>query len=179
MSKKVILVFLIISAAINLATVITFAYYWSSEHRTERPVDPCYPDRIQEERRKHLAKELNLHKKQVEMLKKVQEEIHMSVKPVREEMHKKRRELMSMVHDQDLDQEKVKELITQIATLQAEHDTRVFSGVMKIKKILTPEQKGKLDILLHRMIGPEPPHQPPREPGMPQPPHPPSKHRGQ
>jgi Spy/CpxP family protein refolding chaperone len=78
-----------------------------------------------------------------------------------------------MVHEQNLDQEKVKDLIKQIAALQAEHDTRIFTGMMKIKKILSSEQQKKLNLLLHRIVGPELPHQPPHEPGMPYPPHPP------
>ena len=60
MSKKVILLILIISVAINLATVITFAYYWSSEHKQPRTHDPRFPGRFQEERRERLIKELNL-----------------------------------------------------------------------------------------------------------------------
>jgi Spy/CpxP family protein refolding chaperone len=177
MSKKVILIILIVSVAINLATVITFAYYWSSEHRQPLSHDPRFPDRFQKERRERLIKELNLQKEQIEILKKMQEEIHMSVRPVREEMQRKRHELMSMVHEQNIDQEKVKETIKQIAALQAEHDTRIFTGMMKIKKMLSSEQQEKLNLLLHRLMDPEPPMHSPHEPGMPHQPHPP-QHEG-
>lgn len=174
MNKNIILIILIVSVAVNLATVITFAYFWTSKPRAERLIGPRYPDRFPQKNIDHLAKKLDLLPQQLEELKKVQEEIQMSVRPVREEMHKKRHELMSMVHDQDLDEEKVKQLITQIAALQAEHDTRIFTGMMKIKEILTSEQQEKLNLLLHRIMGPGNHHQPPHEPGLPHPPHPPS-----
>jgi Spy/CpxP family protein refolding chaperone len=174
MSKRVILIILIVSVTINLATVITFMYFLTSEHRIERPISPRFPDRFHQEHREHLAKELDLQQQQLEELKKMQEEIQLSVREVRQELQKKRHALMAMVHDQDIDQEKVEQLITQIAALQAEHDSRIFSGVMKIKEILTKEQQRKLGMLLHGMIEPGAPLQPPHEPGHGHPPHPPA-----
>lgn len=157
MSKKTILIILIASIAVNIATVITFVYYWTSEHKQVRFIDPQHPDRFPQWHGGRLVRELDLDPQQIETLKKVNEEIRISGYPIREKLHMKRQELMSMVHDQRHDQDRIDRLIKEIATLQAEHDTRIFTELMKIREILTPEQQDRLGMLIHSMIGPEGP----------------------
>ncbi|MBN2620495.1 periplasmic heavy metal sensor [candidate division WOR-3 bacterium] len=170
MSKKTVLIILIASVAINLATVVTFMYYLSNEHRTEHPIDPQHPDRFPQWHGGRLRKELDLDPQQIEVLKKVNEEIDISVRPIREELRMKRQELMSMVYDQKPDQERIDTLIKEIAGLQATHDARIFSGLMKVRDILTIEQRRQLGILIHGLIGHGGFPGPLREPGMPPPP---------
>jgi Spy/CpxP family protein refolding chaperone len=167
MSKKTFLIILIASVAINVATVVTFVYYLSNEHRTQHPIDPQHPDRFPQWHGGRLMKELNLNPQQIEVLKKVNEEIDISVRPIREELRVKRQELMSMVYDQKPDQERIDKLIKEIAALQAEHDARIFAGLMKVRDILTIEQRKQLGMLIHRMTGHDGPPGPPHEPGMP------------
>jgi Spy/CpxP family protein refolding chaperone len=173
MSKKAIIVILIISVAINLATVITFVYFWTSRSRVEAPIGPRPPERFPEWHGGPLEKKLKLNKQQLERIRQVNEEIRVKAQPIHEELFKKRHELMSLIQDKDPDKEKIDALIQDIAMLQAAHDKEICIGLLKIKEVLKPEQRKKLGMLMQALINPQG-HQPHnnRMPPLPKPPEP-------
>ena len=174
MSKKVILIILIVSVAINLATVVTFVYFWASERKPQ----PHLGHRFPEWQKNHLEKELQLKQEQIKEMQKVHEEIRVNTEPIRQEMVNRRRELMMLLQEQEVDKERIKQLIKEIAQIQAEHDMRIFQGILEIKDMLTPEQRGRFHVLLHELLGPRGPEGRPCDPPSPHPPHPPL-HKGQ
>jgi Spy/CpxP family protein refolding chaperone len=51
-----------------------------------------------------------------------------------------------------MDRAKADVLIEQIADLQAKHDTRIFDRLLVMRKILTPEQRQRLGVLMHALL---------------------------
>ena len=92
------------------------------------------------------------------------DEIRGEMWPMREELFKKRQELMSLLREKQADSMRVERLLKDIAAMQAEHETKVFHRLLKMREILTPEQREQLGGLLHRFMEecrpPEPSHIP-------------------
>jgi len=153
MDKKVLVIILVISVAINAATLFTFGYFWWTRHyRSERQEVPHQPHMMHDWQHTRIARNLDLSKKQVEEIKKMNEEIRSEMWPVREELFKKRQELMSLLREKEPDSMRVDQLLKEIATMQAEHETKVFYRVLKMREILTPEQREQLGGLLQRFM---------------------------
>jgi len=163
MDKKVLAVILVISVAINVATVFTLGYFWWTRHTaTEQEVLVRTPHMMHDWQQTRMAKELGLSDHQIEEMRKANEEMRMAMQPLREELFKKRQELMSLLRDEDLDREKAEMLIEQIAELQAKHDAQIFDRLLTMKGILTPEQRQRLGALMHALL------ESGRPPGMPE-----------
>jgi Spy/CpxP family protein refolding chaperone len=92
------------------------------------------------------------------------------VQPLREELFKKRQELMLLLRDEEMDREKADMLIGQIAAMQAEHDAQIFDHLLVMRKILTPEQRQRLGTLMYALL------ESGRPPGMPEAPIHPHHH---
>lgn len=152
MDKKVLVVILIISVAVNLATVFTLGYFWWTRHGIARQDVFVRPNRMHELHQTRMAKELNLSDKQIAEMKEVNEEMRLTMQSLREELFKKRQALMSLLRDEDMNRAKADALIEQIARLQAEHDAQIFDRILSMKKILTPEQQQRLGALMHTLL---------------------------
>lgn len=171
MDKKVLVVILVISVTINLATVLTLGYFWWARHAAaEQKVFLRRPHMMHDWQQTRMARELGLSDKQIEEMKKANEEMMVAMQPLREELFKKRQELMLLLRDEDMDGEKADMLIGQIAGLQAEHDAQIFDRLLVMRKILTPEQRQRLGTLMHTLL------ESGRPPGMPEAPIHPHHH---
>ena len=163
MDKKVLIIILIISVAINAATLFTFGYFWWTRHASvERQELSHRPHMRHDWQHTRIARDLDLSKKQIEEIKKMNEEMRKEMWPVREELFTKRQELMSLIRDNGPDSMRVDKLLKEIAAVQAEHETKIFYRMLKMREILTPEQREQLGGLLHRFMEegrpPEPHH---------------------
>ena len=171
MDKKVLVIILVISVAINLATLFTFGYFWWARHSNAgqrvllRP-----PHMMHDWQQTRMAKELGLNDQQIEEMRKANDEMRTAMQPLREELFKKRQELMSLLRDEEINRAKADTLIEQIAELQAEHDAQIFDRLLVMKSILTPEQRQRLGTLMHALL------ESGRPPGMPEAPDYPHHH---
>lgn len=167
MDKKVLVVILVISVAINLATMFTFGYFWWTKHTdAEQRVLVRRPYMMHGWQQTRMAKELGLSDQQIEEMRRANEEMRIAMQPLREELFKKRQELMSLLREEEMDRAKADMLIERIAELQVKHDAQIFDRLLGMKKILTPEQQQKLGVLMHTVLEagrpPEIPHMPVR-----------------
>lgn len=163
MDKKVLIIILVISVAINAATLFTFGYFWWTRHASvERQELSHRPHMMHDWQHTRIARTLDLSREQIEEIKKMNEEIRSALWPVREELFKKRQELMSLLREKDPDSMHVDRLLKEIAAMQAEHETKIFYRMLKMREILTPEQREQFGGLLHRFMEqgrpPEPHH---------------------
>jgi len=151
--KKVLVIILVISVAINVATMFTLGYFWWIRHiDAGQKVLVHRPYMMHDWQHTRMAKELDLSDEQIEEMRKANEEMRNAMEPLREELFKKRQELMSMVRDENMDRAKADILIEQIADLQAKHDAQIFDRLLIMKRILTPEQRQRLGALMHDML---------------------------
>ncbi|MBN2380173.1 periplasmic heavy metal sensor [candidate division WOR-3 bacterium] len=107
--------------------------------------------------------QLNLSEDQRESLKKARDELREAAVPLRDQMVNKRRAVIELLMDEELDSVKRDSLFADIARLQTKMELIVFDKLFETKAVLNPEQQE----LLLRMITEEFHHKP--GPGMPGP----------
>jgi Spy/CpxP family protein refolding chaperone len=166
MDKKVLIIILIVSVAINLATMFTFGYFWWTR-QTSRREFLARPHMVPDWQHTRFVRELKLNDDQIEQIRKANEEMRNALRPLREELFEKRRELMSLVREKEPDRRRADALLEEIALLQARHDEYIFDRLFMMKSILTPEQQRKLGALLHTLLEEGRPHEMPHRPGLP------------
>src|SRR4030042_6303434 len=147
-SNRILVIVLIISVAINLATVVTLGIKWMSDSRIRRPFDHHPFDQRLSLHHRYFVKELGLTDEQVARLGAIRKEIAEVMQPVQKEILIRRNELMNLLKQPSPDTIKAAELITEISPLQAEHERRSFQGFLKIRSILTPEQQNRMEAIL-------------------------------
>jgi Spy/CpxP family protein refolding chaperone len=165
MDKKALVIILIISVAINAATLFTFGYFWWTRHTDPRRQELLHRSRMMHDwQHTRLAVDLDLNEQQIEEIRKINEGIRDAMWPIREELFEKRQELMSLLNDKEPNMEHADLLLKEIAELQVQHDEQIFYRLVKIRNVLTPEQQKQLGGLLYKFIEqgrpPEPTHMP-------------------
>jgi Spy/CpxP family protein refolding chaperone len=169
MNKKLLVAILAISVIINLVAIFTLGYYWWEIRSHKRGMMPQWMGRLHGWHESPLRQKLNLTEEQVEVLNKNQEEMRLKMLPYREELFAKRKNLMELLRDTELDRAHADSLFKEIVNLQIELEVRVFDNLWYIRSILTPEQRGTLEALIHGLFEE---HRPPELP-----PHLPHEHR--
>ncbi len=183
MSKKVILIILIVSVAVNIATLCTFGYFWLTRHHQKGLFIFHPPDHIKNWGKNPMIKKLELTQEQINEIGKMREEMGKGADSLRIELFKRRKELMDILKRDEVDQLGVDSIINEIANLQAQHEKRIMKNFQHIRDILTQEQREKLGEFLHMALEehrppplpdngnhlhhpdlPHPPHQPPPPP---------------
>ncbi|KPK62776.1 hypothetical protein AMJ83_09850 [candidate division WOR_3 bacterium SM23_42] len=166
MDKKVLVIVLIVSVAINLATMFTFGYFWWTRH-TGRQEFWTRPRMMLDWQHTRFVRELMLTDDQITQIIKANEEMRNAMHPLREELFEKRRELMSLVREKETNRSRADMLLEEISLLQARHDEYIFDRLLTMKNILTPEQQQKLGALLNTLLEEGRPHEMPHRPGLP------------
>ena len=159
MDKKALVIVLVISVIINLATVFTFGYFWMTRNRLgEGPVRE--PHMARDWRDARIVRELCLSRDQMVALRKANEDLRTAMQPLREELFEKRRELMSLLRTAEPDRDRAKALIKEIGELQVNHDMQIFERLLAMRDVLDPDQCQKLGALLHTFLEQERPQMP-------------------
>lgn len=151
MDKKVLVIILIISVMINLATMFTVGYFWWTRNALRRDV-LLQPPMMRDWQHTRMAKELCLSENQIDAMKKANEDLLSVMQPLREELFKKRMALMSLLQEKTPDRNRADILIREIGDLQVKHDIMIFERLVTMRDILTPEQQQKLGSLLHAFV---------------------------
>ena len=159
MDKKALVIVLVISVIINLATVLTFGYFWMTRNRPGDGSVPG-PHMARDWRDARIVRELCLNKDQMVALRKANEDLRTAMQPLPEELFEKRRELMSLLRTAEPDHDRARVLIKEIGDLQAKHDMQIFERLLAMRDMLDPEQCQKLGALLHMFLEQERPQVP-------------------
>ena len=165
MRERFLLIALIISFAVNLATVATFGYLRWNVHRHRvrvRHGAPPWMNKSFDWDRGHLREKLNLSDEQIEELNAKHEEIRLRTQPLLEKLFVKREGLIELLKDAGPNSVTADSLFSEIVTLQTELELNIFRHMQKIKEILSTEQQELLmELIEERMlssgIGPGPP----------------------
>lgn len=129
MKDKVILIVMIVSLAFNLGVLTMFVLKVIFHPRLEQPIE------------KVMKQRLDLTREQEEKFKEIWDETHDEIKPLREEMEKKRREAFNLLQEPEMDIEKRDQLFTESAELQIQIEMLMFNHIHSMKDELTPEQQ--------------------------------------
>lgn len=168
MSKRTLVIILVISVSINLAAILTFGYHWWEVRNFRREMPPRWIDRGPNLRRGLLKHRLDLTEEQIDAINARREEMRPKMRSLRKKMLTKREELSRLMRETEPNREKADSLIREIASLRAEVETRVFESLCQMRNILTPEQQKQFIRLYERRLRPEgmPPPPPEEPPGQ-------------
>lgn len=167
MDKKLLTIILMISLAINLATMFTFGYFWWAHHNNSRLRLGGRRPMMPEWQHTRIAKELRLSAQQMEEIRRANEEMRAETQTLREELFRKRQDLMALIREKEPQRDHADALIGEIAALQARHDKQIFDRMVAMKNILSPEQQQRLNALLHTLLEAGRPPEVPPPPGGP------------
>ncbi|MFQ6091566.1 MAG: Spy/CpxP family protein refolding chaperone [bacterium] len=147
MRSKWLILALVFSVAVNGAALVTIGYQW---WRSRQPARPPI-----ELRREILRRQLNLTEDQFRRVRDAQGQVAEEMEAMRKSLRAKRAELVRLLREPDPDRAEIDARLREIATLQADLERRVVDNLLKLKGVLTPEQREKLlSIIDHHLMGP-------------------------
>jgi len=161
MSRKLLIIILLISVAINLAAVFTIGFYWREVRSHKRDIQPRWMERIQNWHESPLRRELNLTDEQLKTLSTNQQEMRQKMLPYRQELFAKRKELMELLKETEPNKAQADSLFKEIVALQMELEAHVFENLWRVRSMLTPEQRERLEALFHELFETRRPPEPP------------------
>ncbi len=132
MKDKVILIIMIVSLAFNLGVLAMFGTFIVRGYLFHHQGPPIEED---------MKRRLDLTPEQEKELKEIRGEMHDEIKPLREEMEKKRREAFNLLQEPELNTEKRDRLFAEIGGLQVQIEMAMFNHLHRIKGELTLEQQ--------------------------------------
>ncbi len=160
MTKKTLVIILIVSLCINLVAIFTLGYYWMEVHRHERGIMPPGIAKGHDWRRSHLREKLDLTEEQVEALNETQEELRSKIHPLMKELFSKREGLLSLLRESEYDSERADNMIREIVSMQVEIESHIFENLRHMKNILSQEQQERFFEMMkerHELTGRMPP----------------------
>ncbi len=171
MSKRILIIILLISVAINLAAVFTIGFYWWEARSHKRDMRPPWGVNTHDWQASPLSDKLDLTEEQIQALNKNQQEMRQKMLPYRQELFAKRKELMELLKETEPNREKADSLFREVVALQMELEGHIFDNLWYVRSILTPTQREKLEALMHELFEARRPPEPPLHPMPPPPGH--------
>jgi len=161
MKKNLFIIGFIFSVTVNVAVLVSLGYFWY-KGRKVREI------RSQEMPRfgGPLERALALSHEQIEAIRALRKDFDPSIADLRMAIRLKRQELMMLLNEPNPDTVQINRKIAEIVSLQEKLEKLTIHHLIKMKRILTPEQMRKLHSLIEKRImygGPErrrPPQRP-------------------
>jgi len=101
---------------------------------------------------KVLEKELNLTPDQITVFNEIRQRHFDKMKPIQEEVHTLRCDLMDELFKTEPDTVKIKMLAMQIGVKETERERCMFEHFMEMKSACTPEQRSKFQSLMQKVL---------------------------
>lgn len=144
MKKKLVAAIMVLSLGLNLGIIVTFGHHWLMEREFRKgPGESRWL-------KNKMKKELKLTDEQVKFMAEDQVAIRKEIKPLREELQKKRAELFTLVDAEKVDNQKVDLLINDLAQLQVKIEKTIIGHLLDMRTHLTPEQRQKLKAAMQK-----------------------------
>ena len=166
MKSKALLIALVISLGINVGVIGTVAYRLIEGRQFRSHMN----ERLW--RHSPLKRDLKLTDEQLDEMDRMREEMREKIRPLREKLGDRRRELISLLRADEPDRSKLDPLAGEIADLQSELGLSIFEHLFEMREILSEEQREKILELFERELHtreriPAPfGHLPPAPPGL-------------
>ncbi len=128
MKQKILIIALVVSVALNVGALATFAYRCAK--RPEPPGPPC-----------PLGQELDLTDEQRDKMRARREKAFEEMEPLRRELHAKRGEVLALLKEAEVDVARRDRLFAKIADLQMRLELLTFENMRETGDMLRPEQR--------------------------------------
>jgi Spy/CpxP family protein refolding chaperone len=150
MSKKLLLILLIISLAINVMAGVMFGHFWLRIHRFREHGRPPVAGLFGDWGRGFMREQLDLTDAQIEELNVLQQRLETEVQPLREELHRVGKEMLLTWKEPDPDTVKAESLHQQLIAIQRDMEAHIFKHLKGVHSILTQEQRDELFDMLEK-----------------------------
>lgn len=136
MKQKLIILALIVSGGINIGALLTFSYHvWRGKQVGQNDL------RATDEDSDPLRDRLALTREQIEQMKAAQERTFAQTRPLKLRLSARRRDLVDLLKQSELDQARLDTIIGEIASLQAELELQVVKDIQLLKAMLNADQQ--------------------------------------
>ena len=147
MKRKLLILGIIILSIINIATLVTFGYHKWSRHRQ------TYCSSVCPRSKSFLYRELSLSDEQIQQIETLKETFQNEINPLREDIKKKREEIVHLLMFEEPETSSIDTLINEIQSIQAQIQKQVIYHLIAEKNILTKEQQEKfIRLISERLI---------------------------
>ncbi len=135
MKPKALILLFIISLGINVGLIARLVW----QRPTPKGIEESYIRHGW--RRGGLRHRLNLDENQLKRIEAIHESTFARMNLLRETLKLKRRELIEILREEQVDKSRIEALIKEIANRQAEIELGFTENILMIKKVLKPEQQ--------------------------------------
>ena len=140
MKNKWLYIILILSLGLNLGIFLRVGYHLLNKAASG--------NRLCGEYKWHtspLSRKLNLNEEQTKTIQSYQKEMEIDSLAIRNGLSQKRQALMALIKSGTLDEKIVDTRVNDISSLQGQLEKKVIQHLIKIHKVLTPEQLAKFN----------------------------------
>jgi Spy/CpxP family protein refolding chaperone len=152
MKRKIIIIVLIVSLALNIGVILSFGRHWMLKREFRKG-----PEGENSWIKNRIKKELNLTDEQVKVMEQDRLELRQLTAPIKDDLRKKRAQLFTLLNDDKVDNAKVDKLIDEISLLQAKVEKTVINHLSSMRKNLTPEQRSRFRSFMQKGLPGMPP----------------------
>lgn len=159
MRTKWLTIALVFSVIVNVAGIGTIGYHWWRVRSVDHPLGPPPPEMML----RPLRRPLSLSPDQMRELEAQRRRISEEIRGIRRDLSESRVRLMQLLRSPDPDSTAVEEVLQEIASSQVALERKVIHNILRMRKVLTPEQREELLRMMERRggwgrMGPEPEH---------------------
>lgn len=159
--NRALIILLIASLAVNAAAAVTFGYYWWGGRRPERRSSPRWMAGGPDAHPEFLKQRLGLTDEQMERIDAAREKVMSEMLSLQTESAEKKRQLMTLVDAEEVEQGRVDDLLSEVAAIQSKIEKQMFWHLRELRGILTPEQRKDMFKMLERKLQPPVPDRSP------------------
>jgi len=147
MSRKGLMIVLVLSLAVNISIFGTSAYYYYRNSGGMQSA-PCPLSSTHE----HLYQELGLSAFQLSQMEPLAKKFHERLAELRKAIKGKNTRLVDLLGQKDIDQDQIEGLRKEIADIQDEIQKEVIAHIIESKKIFDPKQQERFLILMRQSM---------------------------
>ena len=148
MRTKWLMLALVFSVVVNLVAVGTVGFHWWKV-RSAGPPFPPFPGPML----KPLHRPLSLEPGQIKELEAQRRRIGEEIQDIRRDLFQDRARLMQLLRSPDPDSMEVEKVLQEIASSQIALERNIIHSILRMKQVLTPEQREKLLRMLEERGG--------------------------
>lgn len=140
MRTRWLTVALVFSVMVNVAAIGTIGYHWWKVRSVDHPLPPPHRPMLKPLRHPPLS----LTPDQMQGLEAQRRRITEEIREIRSNLFKSRARLMELLRSPDPDSMAVEEILQEIASSQIALERTVIHNILRMRQVLTPEQREKL-----------------------------------
>ena len=148
MRKRWLILALVFSVMVNVATIGTIGFHWWKVRSVDH-LPPPPPELML----RPLRRPLDLTPDQMQELGAQRRRISEEIRGIRKDLFESRARLMELLRSPDPDSMAVEEILQEIASAQVALERKVIHNILRMKRTLTPEQREKLLQMMERRGG--------------------------